>query len=161
MYSAWFYILQMMQLSVRVNPVLFLRDCWRMTDLSRVGIWRHYCSDQVWRLASLAPDILNVMLHPQSITYNHNHGHNTGKTVKHTSQLHDTLSYLQLSKFFSFQNEELLCFFFCFFSSGMSGKAKMNQSRKDHPPWFRCFLSISIENSNSSVHITRFERVLN
>ncbi|KAL1266118.1 hypothetical protein QQF64_001793, partial [Cirrhinus molitorella] len=90
-----------------------------MTDLSLVGICRHSFSDGVWCLSALTPDVLNVTLHPQSITYNHNHGHNAGKTVKHTSQAHDDTS--SFMSFSAFRMKSRCCFFFkAYFRQGVA-----------------------------------------
>lgn len=126
------------------------------------SLWKPNCSDHVWRLAALTPDILNATLHPQSIIYNHNYGHNTGKTVKHTSQLCDTLSFLQLSKFFSIQNEELLLFFSRFQRNEWQNK---NDSIPQRPPaviqTFSEHFNWKLEQRHALQRITRFERVLN
>lgn len=105
-YSAWLYTHQMIQISSECQS--------SVVSLGFQSICVAYGDPAVQIICdvSLTPDTLNVTLHPQSVTYNHSYGHNTGKTVKHTSQSHDTLSFLQLSKFFSIQNEELLLFFF-------------------------------------------------
>lgn len=123
------------------------------------GVWTPNCSDHVWRLAALTPDILNVTLHPQSIIYNHNYGHNTGETVKHTSPLCDTLS----SPSFSAFRMKSCCFFFSRFQR--NEWQNKNDSIPQRPPaviqTFSEHFNWKLEQRHALQRITRFERVLN
>lgn len=126
------------------------------------GVWRPNCSDHVWRLAALTPDILNVTLHPQSIIYNYNYGHNTGENC----QTHLSVAWhIELpSALQVFQHSEwrAAAFFWRFQRNEWQNK---NDSIPQRPPaaiqTFSEHFNWKLEQRHALQRITRFERVLN